>query len=69
MYICGYTRINVSFFIALHLVLTRTQSALHFTPWQTRSFQLQLYMSEKHSATHLGRTVLVVHIIVLTNLC
>ena len=28
-----------------------TQSTLHFTPWQTCSFQRQRYLSGKHSAT------------------
>ena len=37
--------------IAQHPVLGTVQSALHFTPWQTCSFQCHLDFSGKHSDT------------------
>ena len=43
------TGIFLCFYIAQYPVCWTAQSALHFTPWQTRSFRLQLYFSGKHS--------------------
>lgn len=46
--------IKVSFYIFIYILLYQllgTQSALHFTTWQTYSHQHQLKFSGKHSAT------------------
>ena len=43
-------KVKVSSYIARYPVLGTAQSALHFTLWQTCSFQCQLDFPEKHSA-------------------
>ena len=45
------SNIKVRSYIARYPVLGTVQSALHFTPWQTCSFERQLDFSGKHSAT------------------
>ena len=44
-------KVQVRSYIARYPVRRTTQSALHFTPWQTCSFQGHLNFSGKHSAT------------------
>ena len=47
----GYENKKVRSYIARYPVLGTAQSALHFTPWSTCSFQRHLDFSGKHSAT------------------
>ena len=52
---CGsgesWSKVKVRSYIARYPVCMTAQSALHFTPWQTCSFQGHLNFSGKHSAT------------------
>ena len=43
-------KVKACFYIALYPVRWTAQSVLHFTPWQTCSFRLQLDFSGKHSS-------------------
>ena len=45
-------KVKVSSYTAQYPVLVTAQSALHFTPWQTYSFQRHLELSGKHSAEY-----------------
>ena len=45
------SKVKVRSYIARYPVRRTAQSALHFTPWQTCSFQGHLNFSGKHSAT------------------
>ena len=51
MYIYIYINGESSSYIPLYSVYKIAKSTLHFTPWQTCSFQHHLNFSEKHSTT------------------